>query len=70
MKKLILVLALSLLLTSCMSTTLPGLGFVQTDAGVRVYKSEDTILVHVTHKKGEPAPAYRDIAVLLKSIFK
>lgn len=53
-----------------MSTTLPGLGFVQTDAGVRVYKSEDTILVHVTHKKGEPAPAYRDIAVLLKSIFK
>jgi len=70
MKNLILILMLSLLLTGCMSTTIPGLGFVQTDAGVRVYKSEEAILVHVTHKKGEPAPAYKDIAILLKSIFK
>jgi len=70
MKKLIGVLFIMLFCTGCMTTSIPGMGFVQTDPGVRVYQNEKVTLVHVTYKPGEEAPKYRDIALILKNVFK
>lgn len=70
MKRLLLMAIILLILPSCMTTTIPGMGFVQTDPGVRIYTTEDKVLVHITHKEGEEQPDYESIAKVIKEVFK
>jgi len=69
MNKLLLIFLFCLLLPSCFGASVSGYGIFKIDPGVRIYKSADTILVHITHKEGEPQPNYRDISLFLKGVF-
>jgi len=70
MKKLLVLLAMALLLTGCFGVDIPGLGFLQTDPGVRVYKTKDKTIIHITHKADGTVPNYKEIAPILKGVFK
>ena len=70
MKKIIVILFLCLFLTGCISGTIAGYGVFDIDSGVRIMKSEDSTTVTITHKKGDPAPDYKNIAKLLEGVFK
>jgi len=69
MKKLLTLLILSLFCTGCISGTVAGYGMFDVDSGVRVYKTKDATIVNITHK-GEQQPNYKDIALILKDVFK
>ena len=70
MKKIIVVLFLSLFCTGCVSGSVAGYGFFEIDPGVRVYKTEDSTVINITHKQGDPAPDYRSIAKMLEPVFE
>jgi len=69
MKKLILVV-LCLSLSGCLSANVTGYGILATDPGVRVYKSDKVTYINITHKKGQPAPDYERISLIIKQVCK
>ena len=69
MKKLIVVLILCLFCTGCISATVAGYGVFDLDPGVRVYKTEGSTIINITHKQGDPAPDYKSIVKILDGVF-
>jgi len=68
MKRVLLVL-LPLFFMGCLSANVTGYGFLETDPGVRIYKSEEQTYINITHKEGTPAPNYEEIAAILREIY-
>ena len=70
MKKLLIILLLSLFCSGCITANVAGYGFFELDPGVRVYKSEDVTVINITHKQDEVQPDYDAITKLLKGVFE
>jgi len=70
MKLLISMICILFCCTSCISGTVAGYGMFEIDPGVRVYQSEDSTIINITHKKGEPPPDYESIALIIKQVCK
>jgi len=69
MKKLLIILLLSLFCSGCISANVAGFGFFELDPGVRVYKSDDITVLNITHKENGIEPDYDAITELIKGVF-
>lgn len=67
MKKIILLLILILVLPGCFNLTASGYGVFEIDPGVRIYKTETDISIHITYKK-EQIPKYEEISLIIKEV--